>query len=173
MAEKGLIHIYTGDGKGKTTAAVGLSVRASGRGRKVVWTSFLKDYDSGEFMLDLPFEVFKGQAVTKFWFVMDDSEKAAVKAEHTQRLKSLFARAKTESIDLLILDETLGALAVGALDESDLIDCLKSRHDKLEVVLTGRDPSPALMEIADYVSEMKPLKHPYEAGVPAREAIEF
>ncbi len=170
---RGLVHIYTGDGKGKTTCAVGLAVRAGGRGRKVLWTSFLKDYNSGEFMTELPFEVVRGEPVKKFWFAMTDEEKAAVKREHADRLDMIFARAAELDADLLMLDETLGALGVGALEEKQVVALLKSRPEKLEVVMTGRDPSNALVALADYVSEIRAVKHPYEDGVPAREGIEF
>ena len=171
--QKGLIHIYTGDGKGKTTAAFGLAMRASGRGKKVLWTSFLKDYNSGEFMHELPFEVVRGEPVHKFWFTMTDDEKAAVRDEHTSRLRSLFERCTRESVDLLILDETLGSLSVGALSEDDVVSLLQSRPEGLEVVLTGRSPSERLVELADYVSELVPRKNPYDKGIPSREGIEY
>lgn len=171
--QKGLIHIYTGDGKGKTTAAFGLAMRASGRGKKVLWTSFLKDYDSGEFMHDLPFEVVRGEPVHKFWFTMTDDEKAAVRAEHTARLRGLFERCAQENTDLLILDETLGSLSVGALSEDDVAVLLQGKPEGLEVVLTGRSPSDRLAGLADYVSEIVPRKHPYDKGVPSREGIEY
>ena len=170
---KGLIHIYTGGGKGKTTAALGLAVRASGRGKKVLWTSFLKDYDSGEFLINLPFEVVRGEPVHQFWFTMNDEQKAAVAAEHSARLRGLFDRCMREDVDLLILDETLGSLSVGALEEDQVVSLLESKPEKLEVVLTGRDPSPRLVDLADYVSEINPIKHPYDHGIPSREGIEF
>lgn len=171
--QKGLIHIYTGDGKGKTTAAFGLAMRAAGRGKKVLWTSFLKDYNSGEFMNALPFEVVRGEPVTQFWFTMTDEQKEAVRREHTERLHSLFERCARENVDLLILDETLGSLSVGALSEEDVLAQLQKKPETLEVVLTGRSPSDRLVELADYVSELMPRKHPYDKGVPSREGIEF
>ncbi len=171
--QKGLIHIYTGEGKGKTTAALGLAVRASGRGKKVLWTSFLKDYDSGEFLHALPFEVMRGEPVHKFWFTMTPAEKSAVHAEHTDRLRRLFARCAREGVDLLILDETMGALSVGALTEDDVVAQLENRPEALEVVMTGRSPSERLIGLADYVSEIVPRKHPFDRGIPSREGIEF
>ena len=109
-----LIHIYTGDGKGKTTALVGLCFRCAGRGFKVGLTSFLKDFDSGEYLQTTPFHVFNGVPVKKFWFYMTDEEKAAVKKEHRERLFEIFATAKAENYDLIALDEVLGSIAVGA-----------------------------------------------------------
>lgn len=167
-----LIHLYTGDGKGKTTAAVGLCFRCGGRGYKVGLTSFLKDFDSGEYLIPGPFTVFSGTPVTKFWFTMNDEEKAAVQQEHKARLYSIFETAAKEQYDLIALDEVLGSIAVGALQESDVLACLKAKPATLEVVITGRDPSPAMVDIADYVSEIKAVKHPYDKGIPARDGIE-
>ncbi|MBQ9534901.1 MAG: cob(I)yrinic acid a,c-diamide adenosyltransferase [Clostridia bacterium] len=173
MMDKGLIHIYTGEGKGKTTAALGLSLRACGRGRHVLWTSFLKDYDSGEFMLPPPFEVHRGEPVRKFFFAMSEEEKAQVRAEHNARARELFRRAAAEGVDLLVLDEAFGAISVGALDAELLAELLQARPQKLEVVMTGRGADGRLVEMADYITEMRPLRHPFDSGVPAREGVEF
>ena len=170
--QNALIHIYTGDGKGKTTALVGLCFRCSGRGFKVGMTSFLKDFDSGEYLQPTPYTVFKGTPVKKFWFMMTDEEKAAVKKEHTERLFEIFRIAKEENYDLIALDEVLGSIAVGALNEQDVIKCLKETPDTLEVAISGRDPSAAMVELADYVSEIKAVKHPFEKGIGARVGIE-
>lgn len=170
--ENALIHIYTGDGKGKTTAAVGLCYRAAQRGFKVMLTSFLKDFDSGEYMGTSSFEIYRGTPVTKFWFAMSDAEKDSVKSEHKARLTGIFERAVSGGYDLIALDEIIGSIAVGAVNESDLLELLNRKPATLEVVLTGRDPSPALCEIADYISEIKAVKHPYDKGVMARVGIE-
>ena len=105
----GLIHIYCGDGKGKTTAAVGLCVRAQGRGRKCLWTSFLKDYDSGEFIGQTPFTLYQGEPVRQFVFTMTEEQKQATANEHTPRLKTVFAKAAQEGFDLLVLDEVIAS----------------------------------------------------------------
>lgn len=173
MKDGGLIHIYTGTGKGKTTAALGLAVRASGRGNKVLWTSFLKDYDSGEFLLGLPFEVFRGEPVTKFVFSMTEDEKKATREEHEARLKAIFDKAAAEKYDMIVLDETLGALAMGMLGEELVLELLAKKPAELEVVLTGRDPSEKMKDACDYLSEITAVKHPYEKGVPARIGVEW
>lgn len=168
----GLIHIYCGDGKGKTTAAVGLCVRAKGRGRKCLWTSFLKDYDSGEFFGDMPFTLYQGEPVRQFVFTMTDEQKNATATEHTNRIKKLFEIAKAESYDLLVLDEAIASCNLGLIPIDLLVKLLREKPDHLEVVLTGRDPAPELVDIANYISEIRPMKHPYEAGIPRREGIE-
>ncbi len=168
----GLIHIYCGDGKGKTTAAVGLCVRASGRGNKCLWTSFLKDYDSGEFFGQLPFTLYRGEPVRQFVFTMTEEQKQATAQEHTKRLQAVFDKAAAEGFGLLVLDESIASCNLGLIPLELLVQLLKEKPAGLEVVLTGRDPKPELVELAHYVSEIRPLKHPYDSGIPSREGIE-
>jgi len=169
--QQGLIHLYTGDGKGKTTAALGLCLRAAGRGLRVLWTSFLKNGRSGE-LRNPPFSVVLGKPVEQFWFTMTDGQKAEVRREHDARLQEVFSRAAAENADLLVLDEAVGAIAVGALSEDLLVTLLAGRPKGLEVVLTGRGPSERLLLLADYVTEMRKVKHPYDRGQGARIGIE-
>ena len=155
----GLIHIYTGNGKGKTTAAMGLILRASGRGLKVILGQFLKDRETGELttLKLLPgVQVFRGKSLKKFSFQMNDAEKAEVLQRHNVFFKEVTERCVAEQTDLLVLDEVIGACGTKLLDES----------------LTGRNPSPAMLEAADYVSEICKRKHPFDKGIPAREGIE-
>jgi len=167
-----MLHIYTGDGKGKTTAALGLALRARGRGIQVLWTSFLKDYDSGEFLLPLPFTVHRGVPVTGFWPMLTEGERAEIAAEHTRRLQQVFEQARQKGYGMLVLDEALGALSCGALELPLLLRLLGNAR-QLDVVLTGRDAPPQLLERADYVSRIQPEKHPYAAGQQARPGIEY
>ena len=171
----GLIHIYTGDGKGKTTAALGLILRASGRGLKVVLGQFLKGRETGELhtLSLLPgVKVFRGKPLTKFSFQMNEQEKAEVLQSHNEFIQELASYCRQEETDLLVLDEVIGACGTHLLDESLLIDFLKHKPEHLEVVMTGRNPSPELLELADYVSEICKRKHPFDKGIPAREGIE-
>ena len=159
----GLIHIYCGDGKGKTTAAVGLAVRCAGRGNKVLLVQFLKSRDSGELysLAKLPdIEVMRGKESKKFTFQMNEEEKHAL------------AKIKNGGYSLLILDEVIGALNAKVFETPKLIEFLRHKPENLEVVLTGRNPAPELVEIADYVSEMRKVKHPMDKGIMAREGIE-
>ena len=172
MAGRGLIHIYCGNGKGKTTAALGLCLRAHGRGKKVLWTSFLKDYNSGEFLSDMPFTLYRGVPITVFCWSMTPEEREAAAEEHARRLEALFQIARDESYDLLVLDEAVGAVEAGFLRVQRLLALLRDKPERLEVVLTGRNPPPELIDAADYVSEMRVVKHPYKQGVGARRGIE-
>lgn len=171
----GLIHIYTGNGKGKTTAAMGLILRASGRGLKVILGQFLKDRETGELatLKLLPgVQVFRGKSLKKFSFQMNDAEKAEVLQRHNVFFKEVTERCVAEQTDLLVLDEVIGACGTKLLDEGLLLDFLQNKPPHLEVVLTGRNPSPAMLEAADYVSEICKRKHPFDKGIPAREGIE-
>lgn len=170
----GLIHIYCGGGKGKTTAAMGLAVRCAGSGRKVLILQFLKDGKSSEFasLSHVPgIEVITQTRTFGFSWTLTPEEKSEAAAYYSGLLEEAFRRAG--DFDLLILDEALGACNTGMVDESRLLSLLDGRPEPLEVVLTGRDPSQALQDRADYVTEMKMRKHPFEKGVSAREGIEY
>lgn len=171
----GLIHIYCGDGKGKTTAAVGLAVRCAGRGNKVLLVQFLKSRDSGELysLAKLPdIEVMRGKESKKFTFQMNEEEKHALLIEHNKMFEQVLAKIKNGGYSLLILDEVIGALNAKVFEMPKLIEFLRHKPENLEVVLTGRNPAPEIVEIADYVSEMRKVKHPMDRGIMAREGIE-
>ena len=168
----GLIHLYCGDGKGKTTAAMGLALRAAGRGLRVVIVQFLKSGDSGELNIlrTLPnVTVLSGKGSTKFSFQMNEEEKLAAKALHEAHLREALALP----FDLLVLDEAASAYATGLLDTALLEEAIHHRPPNTELVLTGRNPAALLLEAADYITEMKCCKHPFERGIAAREGIEF
>lgn len=174
-SQLGLVHIYCGDGKGKTTAATGLAVRAKGQGLHVLFVQFLKSGTSGELesLRKLGIEVVSGQPSGKFVFQMKPEEKEANRIFHGQRLAEAIDRSRT-GIDLLILDEILGAISTGMVDQAAVMEFLANKPARLEVVLTGRDPSEQLMAQADYVSEMVMRKHPFESSrTPARPGIEY
>lgn len=171
----GLIHIYCGDGKGKTTAAIGLAVRCAGRGNKVLLVQFLKSRDSGELysLARLPdIEVMRGKESKKFTFQMNDEEKHALLLEHNKMFEQVLEKIKTGNYSLLILDEVIGAVNAKVFDLHKLTAFLRSKPENLEVVLTGRNPAPEFLELADYVSEMRKIKHPMDKGIMAREGIE-
>lgn len=175
MKDGGLIHIYCGDGKGKTTAAMGLALRCSGHGNKVLIVQFLKSRPTGELksLALIPnIELMRGKETTKFTFQMTDEEKAEVLKEHTAMFNKVKEKCRNEKIDLLILDEVIGACNTGVFDINVLVDFLKNKPQEMEVVLTGRNPAPVLVEMADYVSEICKRKHPFEKGIPARTGIE-
>lgn len=175
MKNSGLVHLYCGDGKGKTTAAVGLAVRHSGRGGKVVFAQFLKDGTSSEcrVLAKLGVTVLAANPVGKFSFRMTEEEKAETAAALGRTFDAATGFAVRERATLLVLDEICAAVNCGFLPEKTLTEFLESRPDSLEVVLTGRDPSENLQVHADYITEMKKRRHPFDEGVAAREGIEF
>lgn len=171
---KGLIHLYCGDGKGKTTAAVGLAVRAAGAGKKVLFVQFLKNGNSAELSSLHKLGIQTRVSPNRYGFIwtMSEEEKRRAAADYTALLREAFESAR-EGTDLLILDEAVGAAGCGMIPEAELIRLLEERPETLEVVLTGRDPSEALLARADYISEMKKHRHPFDKGLDARRGIEY
>lgn len=170
----GLIHIYCGDGKGKTTAAMGLALRAAGSGKQVLMLQFLKDGTSSEFasLRHVPgIEAVPHARTFGFSWTLSDEEKVQAREYYSGLLEDAFRRSG--DFGLLVLDEILGACSAGMADEGRLLALLAGKPDGLEVVLTGRGPSRALLDMADYVTEMKKIKHPYERGISARKGIEY
>lgn len=170
----GLIHIYCGDGKGKTTAAVGLAVRAAGAGKNVVFTQFFKDGSSSEISQLNRLETIHTlhcQTVKKLFRGMNDAEKEKASADYTALLSRVFQAAR--DADLLVLDEVISACNHGTVPEAMVTAFLRQKPETLEVVLTGRNPSEALLCLADYVTQMQKIKHPFDHGIPARKGIEY
>lgn len=185
---EGLIHIYCGDGKGKSTAAAGMALRAAGRGHRVLMQRFLKQEDSGEVK---PLRSISNITVLPcaksfgFVFQMDDVQKQKAAQYYQECLEHVFAciaqademfqkNSCCEPYRMLILDEAMAACRYGMIEEKQLVQWLESRRPAyLEVILTGRDPSLRMMEMADYVSEIRSIRHPFEKGVGAREGIEY
>ena len=163
-----MLHLYFGSGKGKTTAAAGLALRALGHGKKVVVVQFLKDGTSGEIepLRRLGAAVFACPNA-KFTWLMTPQEKAAALAHNTQTLEA----ALQMPCDLLILDEACAALRAALLPEALLRKAVLNAP--YEVVLTGRDPADWMLQNADYITEFTARRHPYEKGIPAREGIEY
>lgn len=173
---KGLVHLYCGDGKGKTTAAMGLALRAAGHGQKVLIVQFLKGRPSGEVnaLQQVPgITLMRDKASRKFSWQMDEGEKAAVRQKNAEMLAAAVDEAAHAACDLLILDETIGACGIGLLAEDEVLDFIKHKPDKLELVLTGRNPSQKMLDAADYVTEMRKIKHPFDQGIPARKGVEY
>ncbi|ADU27482.1 cob(I)yrinic acid a,c-diamide adenosyltransferase [Ethanoligenens harbinense] len=172
MAETGLVHIYTGDGKGKTTAAMGLACRAAGAGLRVLVVQFLKGRDTGELysLRRLGIRVLRTD-VKKFIPYMDEAERAVCREGQERCFRE--ACAALPQYDLVVLDEAIGAASAGMLDPAALLACVRGRPKGVELVLTGRDAPQALIDCADYVSEIRCVKHPYDRGIQARRGIEF
>lgn len=171
---KGYVHIYTGGGKGKTTAALGLALRAAGRGLKTITVQFMKGQHYGE--LDsvrmtgglITVEQFGHPTFCRFEGTPDpkDVERAG------SALKRVYAVMNAESCDILIADEMVTACLFRLISEDDVIEVMRSKPDGMELVLTGRGATERMIEAADLVTEMKEVKHYFAKGVDAREGIE-
>lgn len=168
---KGLVHIYTGDGKGKTSSATGLTVRCAGYGKKIKIYQFLKATPSGELdsLKELGIDVFRINTCEKFYYDMTEEEKSTTTKEILNSLKSLF----DDSYDLVVLDEILCTVNNKIISVDDLINIIKAKPRNTELVLTGRNMPDELLDYADYVSEIKCVKHPYNKGIDARCGIDF
>ncbi len=172
---KGLVHLYYGDGKGKTTAALGLAIRAAGSGLRVVFVQFLKSQNTGELaILDaIPnITVLRGKEGSSFSFTMSEDEKSKTKIIHTENLKKAMEIAEAGQCDVLVLDEAIGAYSRNLIDKTQLEKFVQSKPEKLEIIMTGRKPAKWMFCCSDYASEIKKVKHPFDKGIPARHGIE-
>ena len=170
--DKGYIQIYTGNGKGKTTAALGLSLRAVCAGRKVFFGQFLKgmnysELDAGKYLPGFDLQQF---GTDSFILEKPGQEDIDVALEGLERAGEVLASGE---YDIVVLDEVNLAVHYGMFTVAELIAVLDKRDLKVEVVLTGRYAHISLIEKADLVTEMKEIKHYYNDGVMAREGIEF
>ncbi len=170
--KRSCVQVYTGDGKGKTTAAMGLAMRAAGQGLSVKVVQFMKGRDTGEIasLQKLGIELVRASQSTKFFAMMSDDEKAVLRSGAAAVLARI--DAWLNHIDVLILDEALGALACGVLGLDELLHIMDSRGST-EVVLTGRNAPDAVTAKADLVTEMREVKHYMHSGVGARKGIEY
>lgn len=173
--DTGKIHIYCGDGKGKTTCGMGLCTRAAGFGYKVLIYQFMKDNRTSErkILTQIPNITWpEGLPLEKFSFRMTPEEKAERKMYYADQFRMLTELAEKEDYDVMFLDEIIYTIRAGLFEEQLLLDFLDQKPEFLEVILTGRDPSEALVTRADYVSEIRKVKHPFDQGLPARKGIE-
>ena len=170
------IHIYCGDGKGKSTAAMGLALRAAGSGERVLVTQFLKDGTSSELKIlrKLPgVQVLTCSQQFGFFWNMTEEQKAKARCAYGELFRETVQIAVREKFFLLIMDELIAAYNHDLLDREEVLKFLREKPEGLEIVLTGRDPAPELVELADYVSEIQKRKHPFDQGLPARKGIEL
>ena len=179
LSETGLIHIYSGDGKGKTTAAFGLAVRFVAYGGKVAIFQFLKDASSGEsvFLKNLNLDsinIFASQKKLPFYWTANEEEKKEI-SEETQKLFDRAVQfAENKNIELLILDEVLDVINNKLIDEKNVLEiCDLCKKNSIELVITGRNPSEILLQKCDYHSDIVLKKHPFYSGISARAGIEY
>lgn len=178
--KKGFVHIYTGEGKGKTTASIGLAVRAMGAGLKVLFVQFFKEdaAESGEkdffraLSADNRIELIRSNCRHPI-FTKYKTDATAVKRSVEETFETVKGKTASGGVNLLVLDEVISAINGGWIDMDDFLNFLDARPTAMEVVLTGRDAPPELVRSADYVTEMLKIKHPYDTGTKARKGIEY
>lgn len=180
MLEKGLVQIYTGDGKGKTTAAFGLALRAAGHGNKVIVYQFLKpaSLDIGERLAlesdDVKITV---ESLNVPWDMSKSPRNKKAVAQMQEAISELLERitqtAENRFYNVLILDEIVFCLSKGLAKLQDIKNIIDKKDPAVEIVMTGRGATKKLIELADLVTNMKNVKHPFDKKISAREGIEF
>lgn len=177
MGKDGLVIVYTGGGKGKTTASLGMALRAVGHGHKICMIQFIKgSWSYGEMnsvkRLEPELEfIISGKG---FVGIIDDK---SPKEDHIkiaqEAVKISEQKIKSGKYDLVILDEINYAVNLGLVNIKDVINLIKSKPEKLNLVLTGNHAKPEIIELADLVTEMKEIKHPFKSGIKAKKGIDF
>ncbi len=172
-----MIHLYIGNGKGKTTAAAGLAVRALGRGLKVLFAQFLKNRDTGEklFLEKFPDMLFfrPDQRHHVFLWNMTEEQLNDTKEDILKGWLSLKGEIFSKHWDVVILDEILDVIHNGLILESEVLELIINTPSGVEIVCTGRDASGIFREKSDYITHMEAVKHPYCIGIAARRGIEY
>jgi cob(I)alamin adenosyltransferase len=169
---KGYVQVYTGDGKGKTTAAIGLSIRAAGAGLKVYIAQFIKMGDYSEIKAFKRFSdliTVEQFGLGRFIKGKPSEEDIEVARAGIEKVKSLMASG---NYDIIILEEASVVAEFGLISVNDILDMISSKPDNIELVITGRGAAPEVVEKADLVTEMKEIKHYFKTGVQARTGIE-
>ncbi len=169
---EGLIHLYCGDSKGKTTAAMGLALRACNYNKRIMVVQFLKDGTSGEIKMlsqQPNVTVVAGMVADCFFSSMSDEQKSATLSLHNEHL----AKARAFDGDILILDEVCAACKNESIDIEQVRQLLDNKPSHQEIIMTGRNPQDFMLEKADYITEMVLRRHPYQQGICARESIEY
>lgn len=177
MIKNGLVHVYYGDGQGKTSAAVGLAVRACGSGCKVLYVQFLKNCRSSELkalgMLAEGIEVLTPKPCMKFFFQMSEQEKQQTAEEQNACFQTAVDKARSGQYHMLVLDEAMDAVNLGLIDREDFLGFLRNRPASLEIAITGHTMLDGLPELADYISKISKEKHPYDRGIKARVGVDL
>ncbi|WP_342267161.1 cob(I)yrinic acid a,c-diamide adenosyltransferase [Spiroplasma endosymbiont of Villa modesta] len=166
MLKKGYIHIYKGEGRGKTSILNGMVIRALGNNLNVSYLRFLKQNTK------LKIESFY-ESSQKFFWEMDEEEKNKLKQETNYGLTRLKLLSQSDNTDLIVVDEILGCIQNNLIKEQDLIEILKNKKSHIEIALSGRYASFALEQCANLISEVKSIKHYFEKGQIAREGIDY
>ena len=175
--EKGLVQIYTGEGKGKTTAAIGQGIRAYGNGLKVYMLQFLKGGKTGELKtideLGENFKIFRFEKPKDFTWNLTDEEKEELRLEIREGYNFILDVIKENKCDVLIIDEVMAVLSNKFLSVEEVTYIIDNKPETMELILTGRNVPKEILEKSNLVTEMKCIKHYFSEGVPAREGIEY
>ncbi len=170
----GMVYVFTGDGKGKTSAALGIALRAAGHGLRTHITFFMKgEYPYGE---QKTLGLLPNITVARFGsleFVDPNQIKPEEKEQARLAMENARIAAQSGHFDLVILDEVNVAAAWKLIDVEDVLRFIREKPENLEVILTGRHASPEVIAVADLVTEMKEIKHPYRKGIPSRKGIDY
>lgn len=168
----GFIHIYYGQGVGKTTRAVGLAVRAAGVGLKVNFIQFMKSGTSGEILIFANIPNIRYQCPGRHPFILSRGPEA-IHYDHAAEAFRYAVEAVEDGTELLICDEIMNTLIFGLLEKEQVLELMEKCRGKTELVMTGASAPEDLIDRADYVTELRQIKHPYYAGAKARRGIEF
>ncbi|BAH05688.1 cob(I)yrinic acid a,c-diamide adenosyltransferase [Clostridium kluyveri] len=175
--KKGFIQIYTGDGKGKTTAALGLALRAAGNNYRVCMVQFLKTSRTGEIesakKLEGNFKIYRFEKKKGFFWTLNDCEKEELKKEVKKVYEFCLKALENNTCDILIMDEVMAILSNRLLSVEEIIKLIDKKPDNMELILTGRNVPEEILQKADLVTEMKNIKHYMDKGILAREGIEY
>ena len=174
--KEGYVQVYTGNGKGKTTAAMGLAFRAAGDGMEVKVVQLLKSWKTGELESAKRFdnlEILRFEKVKGFTWELNEEELAQLKSEVRVGFDFVKGLVENRGCDILILDEVMASISGGFIGEDEIVELIEKKPKDMELILTGRNVPEKIMEKADLITEMREIKHYYKKGVPAREGIEF
>lgn len=175
--KKGYVQIYTGNGKGKTTAALGQGLRSAGNNLLVYMVQFLKTSDTGELcsvkLLHPRFQIYRFEKPRGFFWTLNEYEKIELREDVGKAFEFCRKVSSGCECDVLILDEIMGVIKNGLLTIHEVLDFIKSKPDSMELILTGRDAPEEIIEVSDLVTEMKEIKHYINEGVGERRGIEY
>lgn len=171
-----MIHAYYGDGKGKSTAAAGAALRAAGNRMRVMYVQFLKTENTGE---RLALQSIDGINLTscplelKFTYEMDDRERQQVSMMYRGIFERAVSITLSDRYDMIVLDEVFDIINEGMLAEASVFEFIRNAPNNIEIVMTGHNPPQRFIDAADYVTEFKKIKHPYDRGIQGRIGIEY
>jgi len=172
----GLVHIYTGDGKGKTSASIGLAIRALGNNLRVLYCQFFK-FETGEKLLmsKLPnLEYVQFNVPSEFFKQYDEKSHNDTKMKFISFWQNIQDKVKSEKYDMVILDEIVYAISMKLAPSTILTELIRTKPKDVELIMTGRDYPKEIIDMADYVSEIRAIKHPFnDKNIEARKGIEY